>query len=375
MISSPFFPKTDRDALIVLNAIPGLGNKRVLELWKAFGSPVKVWEALSTGVLRSMGLSQPLVLNMETFNAAEFLEREEVSLKACGGRIITLLDEGYPPGLREVPDAPAVLYVQGEFPQGMECSFAIVGSRRPTLYGLQMAEKFSRELSEIGVPIVSGLARGIDAAAHRGCLRSGGKTVGVLGCGLDVVYPRENAALFNEIRKSGCIISEFPFGTPPLAYNFPRRNRIVSGLSLGVLVVEAQLKSGALITADFALEQGREVFALPGRADSPLSQGPHAIIKQGAKMVLSVEDILEELPIRQREIRQGPREGSGDSKGVAPEEKELLGIIKEGPVSLEALQGRTGRDLTGLIALLLSLQIKRVVREMPGKIYEFVRGR
>ena len=375
MKSSLFFPKTDRDALLILNAISGLGNRRTLQLIQHFGSPQSIFEAIGSGALRNLGFPEQLILNIESFDIESFLKTEEKSLVEHGVQVMTILDEDYPPRLKEIADAPIVLYVQGKIPQQLECALAIVGSRNPTIYGLQMAEKFARELSELGVPIISGLARGIDAAAHRGCLRASGETVGVLGCGLDIVYPRENKPLFDSIREKGCIVSEFPFGTPPLAYNFPRRNRIVSGLSLGVLVVEANLKSGALITADFALEQGHEVFALPGRIDSPLSQGPHAIIRQGAKLVISVDDILEELPVKIVKPEGRPPETFSEPAALDNEEKELFDIIKEGQSSLESLQVKTGASSSGLMAPLLKLQLKKIVRELPGKIYELVRGR
>ncbi|MBF0122312.1 MAG: DNA-protecting protein DprA [Candidatus Omnitrophica bacterium] len=375
MKSSLFCPKTNRDALLILNAISGLGNRRTLALIQHFGSPQSIFESLGNGSLRSVGLPEQLIINMETFDAETFLKSEEDCLLEHDARLMTILDDDYPSRLKEIADAPIVLYIQGKIPERLDCAIAIVGSRNATIYGLQMAEQFARELSELGVPIISGLARGIDAAAHRGCLRASGQTVGVLGCGLDIVYPRENKFLFDAIREKGCIISEFPFGTPPVSYNFPRRNRIVSGLSLGVLVVEANLKSGALITADFALEQGREVFALPGRVDSPLSQGPHAIIRQGAKLVLSVDDILEELPVKVMRPESAGSSLSCESPDLDNEEKELFDIIKEGKSSLESLQVKTGSSSSGLMAPLLALQLKKIVRELPGKIYELVSGR
>lgn len=284
---------------------------------------------------------------------------------------MTFLDEGYPESLKHIDDAPIVLYVVGNLPQDSECLVAIVGSRNATLYGLGMAERFAGELAEMGVVIISGLARGIDAAAHRGCLKSGGRTVAVLGCGLDVIYPVENRKLYEEIRQKGVIISEFPFGTDPLPFNFPRRNRIVSGLSAAVLVVEANIKSGALITAEFAVEQGKDVFAIPGRVDSPQSGGPHHLIRQGAKLVISVGDILEELAVEpivssNPEVPGQPRP-LGD---LGIQEARMMEILREGEFSMDELETRTGLSVPLLIPTLLSLQIRRLVREKPGKIYE-----
>lgn len=374
MKSSLFSPREGRDALRVLNAVAGLGNRSALKLIQHCGSPQKVFESVADGSLRRLGAAEQILGNIEAFDGEGFLKTEERMLREHGARVVTILDEGYPAHLKEIPDAPIVLYLQGKLPGRIENSVAIVGARDATLYGLQMAERFARELAEAGVPVVSGLARGIDAAAHRGALRSSGETVGVLGCGLDIVYPKENRALFGNIREKGCIISEFPFGTPPLAWNFPRRNRIVSGLSCGVLVVEANVKSGALITVEFALEQGRDVFAIPGRVDSPMSQGPHAIIRQGARLVVSADDILQELPegcVRSPAV-QGP--ACPADTGLKADEKDLLNIIREGSVSLDFLGVKTGKNPSGLMAPLLSLQLKKIIRELPGKIYELVKG-
>jgi DNA processing protein len=288
--------------------------------------------------------------------------------------VVTFLDADYPQTLRSIPDAPIVLYVCGAFPAEDDVVIAIVGARGATLYGLETAERLSRELTEMGVVIVSGLARGIDAAAHRGCLKASGRTVGVLGCGLDVVYPRENQDLFRLMMDKGCVISEFPLGTQPHPYNFPRRNRIVSGLSSGVVVVEAGQKSGALITAEFALEQGKDVFAVPGRVDNRMSEGPHALIRQGAKLVLSVEDILEEFPIRRQkeESASAPDGISEDSRDNALgfEEKRLLAFIAQSPRTLEELTTLTGLSTVSLMGPLLSLQLSRRITERPGKIYQ-----
>jgi DNA processing protein len=238
---------------------------------------------------------------------------------------------------------------------------------------LGTAERFASELAESGLPIISGLARGIDAAAHQGCLKAGGKTVAVLGSGLDVIYPQENRKLFETIRQKGTIVSEFPFGTEPFPYNFPRRNRIVSGLAAGVLVVEANIKSGALITAEFAVEQGKDVFAVPGRIDSPQSGGPHNLIRQGAKLVLSVGDILEELPCLPVPAgAEAVAKRSGPLLELGVQEARLMEILREGGLSLDELETSTKLSVSMLMPTLLSLQIRRLVREKPGKIYEVI---
>ena len=208
---------------------------------------------------------------------------------------MTFLAEDYPKVLLEIPDPPPYLYVKGEL-RGSETAVAVVGSRRASTYGMLTTTRLATELAAHGVTVVSGMARGVDTAAHRGALSGGGRTIGVLGCGIDVVYPPENRKLFEEMAEKGALVSEFPLGTLPLAENFPRRNRIISGMSRGVLVVEAMENSGSLITAQFALDQGREVFAIPGNINTSSSRGANRLIKQGAKLVESVDDILEELP-------------------------------------------------------------------------------
>ncbi len=372
MTSSTFSPNSERDALLILNAVSGFSNRRIVELIRHCGSARKIFELPTEELSLLGGVSGQAALNLRHFSAEEFLKKEEAAILAEGARVVTFLDDDYPLSLRDIPDPPVVLYLSGAWPEGLASSVAVVGSRHPTLYGMETAERFARDLSEMNLVIVSGMARGIDAAAHRGCLRIGGKTVAVLGSGLDIVYPRENQGLFEKIKETGTVVSEFPLGTEPLPYNFPRRNRIVSGLSLGVLVVEANIKSGALITAEFALEQGKEVFAVPGRADSPLSGGPHALIRQGAKLVLSAGDILDELPIESlpKAAEHGHRAPVCGLDALSEEESRLMEILTEESRSLDELEARTGLSVPLLMPTLLSLQMRRMLRERPGKVYE-----
>jgi len=287
---------------------------------------------------------------------------------------IALADERYPAWLRAIPDPPAVLYCDGQIELQDRQAVAIVGTRQATPYGLRITETLARELSQVGFTIVSGLARGIDAAAHRAALAAGGRTLAVLGCGLDVAYPSEHASLQAEITGSGAVLSEFAPGTPPRPSHFPQRNRIISGLSLGVVVVEADEHSGSLITARLALEQGREVFAVPGPIDAPLSRGPHGLIKQGAKLVETVDDIVEELlPQIER-----PRRASKSSEKVlavpglpdfSSEEQTVLALMSREPLHLDELTERS--HLTSAVAagILLGLELKGVVRQLPGQRY------
>jgi DNA processing protein len=371
MTSSTFSPKSEREALLILNAVPGIGNRRTVDLIQHLGSARKIFELSSEELANLCGLPEPVFLNLLHFPADEFIKKEEELFRLHDVQVLTYLDKEYPGSLRHIVDAPIVLYFTGAFPENLECSLAIVGSRNASLYGLETAERFARDLAELGVPIISGLARGIDAAAHRGCLKAGGKTVAVLGCGMDVIYPQENRKLFEEIREKGAIVSEFPFGTEPFPYNFPRRNRIVSGLAAGVIVVEANIKSGALITAEFAVEQGKEVFAVPGRIDSPQSGGPHNLIRQGAKLVLSVGDVLEELSFQPVPVAgQAATKRSEPLLELGVQEARLIEILREGERSLDELEMSTGLSISMLLPTLLSLQIRRMVREKPGKVYE-----
>lgn len=285
------------------------------------------------------------------------------------GKTIQLLrtkEVGYPFLLKEIAAVPPELYVKGEIPT-LPC-LAVVGSRQASPYGLRIAERLARELSETGFCIVSGLARGIDTAAHQGALAGKGKTVAVLGSGLQEIYPPENRTLADAIvEKGGAVISEFSLNAPPLPENFPRRNRIISGLSLGVLVVEADEKSGALITANFALEQGREVFACPGPMDSALSRGCHRLIQQGAKLVSGVEDIFEELkiPLAHR-LSQEPTLPDLD-----PREASVYHHLSDEPLSVDLVAQRSQLPVQEALSTLLQLEMKQLIRAYPGK--RFVR--
>jgi DNA processing protein len=307
-----------------------------------------------------------LLANLFSFSIEKFLADEAALMTRHEVRRVTWADDPYPSLLREIPDAPVAFYVAGELPLAGEDAIAIVGSRTPSLYGVETAGKLAMDLAEKGITVVSGLARGIDTAAHQGALRAKGRTVAVLGCGIDVVYPAENKDLYAAVRRSGCIISEFPFGTVPDRFNFPRRNRIVSGLSRGVVVVEANVRSGALITARLAGEQGRDVFAVPGRVDNKMSAGPHALLKQGAKVVMSVEDILEEL--------NGESSAVSKDEPLTEEETRLLALIRESDSTLAMLEENTGIEGYVLMGPLLSLEIKGLIRERPGKVFEMAAG-
>lgn len=375
---------SDAEALLVLNAIPGFGNARIRKLIEFYGSSSRVLSLSSHQFRSDRTLPDDLIRPFERFPRDEFLRQECRLMREHGVSVCVLSDESYPSMLRCIPDAPVVLYIQGRIPLEMPM-VAIVGSRRASVYGCQVAEMFAARLAELGIVVVSGLARGIDTAAHQGCLRVRGSTVAVLGCGLNHVYPKDNARLMKSILSSGAVISEFPMDMPPLAFNFPRRNRIVSGLSLGVVVVEAARKSGALITADFALEQGKDVFAVPGPIGSPFSQGTHELIKNGAKLITGVEDVLDELKISLKEFVAKPVDEVSSliyKEEVRPADSAPLPISDEEAVIVKCLGSGFEHvdriaEITGLAAsqanmLLLQLEIKGLVQQKPGKFFKCV---
>ena len=292
------------------------------------------------------------------------------------------MDSTYPPNLKNIYDAPPVVYLRGEISDADENAVAIVGSRKATPYGLKVAEKLAGELSALGITIVSGMARGIDSAAHKGAISAGGRTIAVLGCGVDIVYPCENRQLMNKIIFNGGVLSEYPPGEPPQKLNFPARNRIISGLSKGVIIVEAGQISGALITADFALEQGREVFAVPGNIDSYYSQGTNKLIKQGAKLVGCIDDILEEINIKIDDIKRAERiqcvikdtlecieKCEGRYNGIDECQKKILQCIAYGHKHIDNVAIETGMDIGTTSFLLTMLEVKGLVKQLPGMIY------
>jgi len=286
---------------------------------------------------------------------------------------LALADAPYPARLRAIHDPPNLLYCDGHLGEGDRQAVAIVGSRQATPYGLRVTEALAGELSALGFTIVSGFARGIDAAAHRAALAVGGRTIAVLGCGLDVDYPPGHASLHAEIAGSGAVLTEFAPGTPPRATNFPRRNRIISGLALGVVVVEAAEDSGSLITARLALEQGREVFAVPGPIDVPTSRGPHGLLKQGAKLVETVDDIVEELlPQLDRPLqtlKTEPIAALPEHVALSPSERTVLDVMSREPLHLDDLTERSRLTTPAVAAILLGLELKALVKQLPGQRY------
>lgn len=367
---------------IALNMTPGVGPRAAARLLERFGSAEGVFGALRSELerlrLRPEAV-ESIALRDRMGEAALELER----VRALAGADVLALDDGaYPALLREIPDPPVTLYVRGRWRECLEAAcVGVVGSRRCSTYGQNVASQLARELAGRGVTVVSGLARGVDAAAHRGALEAGGRTVAVLGTGIDEVYPRDHRRLAEEIlEKGGALVTQFPLGTPPVAENFPYRNRIISGLSYGVIVVEASENSGSLITARLALEQGREVFAVPGNITSRNSFGTNYLIKgAGAKLIQTWQDVVSEFPpdvasaILPPEVKEKggpsharPREPAGLS---GPERAVLKLISTDAPAHIDALAEQSGLPVHELAALLLALEMRELVRQLPGRCY------
>jgi DNA processing protein len=346
----------------------GVGLETARRLLAAFGLPGNIFCADSSALQNvvperiARALTAPCSAQTQALidNTLTWLEQP-------ANHVLTLADPDYPQTLLEIADPPLMLHIKGRLDLLSGNALAVVGSRNATAQGSLNAEKFSEALSQSGWTIVSGMALGIDAAAHRGGLRGAGATIAVIGTGPDIVYPARNRALAHQIAEQGCIISEYPLGMPALQANFPRRNRIISGLARAVLVVEAAAQSGSLITARMAAEQGRDVFAIPGSIHAPLSKGCHQLIKQGAKLVESAQDILEELG--QFEPGTGAA-GAAPQAAANPETAQLLKIIGHDPVTADQLGLRCGLQPAALAALLLELELQGAIEALPGGTYQ-----
>jgi DNA processing protein len=354
---------------IALNAVPGMTPASFWKAIRRLTEPGRIFSLPETE-LRSLGFSRELARRIQEGDPEKRAEQEQEKVLQRGGEILVLGDSKYPPLLTTIPDPPPALYVLGEIRQEDRIALAIVGSRSATTKGRLNAEKMASKLAGMGMTIVSGLAMGVDTWAHQGALKVDGRTLAVLGCGLDYPYPRFNRELKKKIIEKGALISEFPMGTPPVPFNFPRRNRIISGLSLGTLVVEATKRSGSLITAELALEQGREVFAIPGNIGSSQSEGCNVLIQKGAKLVQGVADILEEFPQEVRAYLSVAKKESNREKGVKNrEERTLLGLIQEEPVHIDVLTEETSFSSAMISSLLMKMEIKGLVRQLPGKFF------
>ncbi|MFH1201862.1 MAG: DNA-processing protein DprA [Candidatus Omnitrophota bacterium] len=368
---------THQEILIGLNMVVDLGNIKLKRLVETFGSPEEILKSSKGELKRVEGISDGICDAITKIKENRELEKELGLIKKHKVDIITIVDSGYPQNLKEIYDPPTVLYVKGGFKKQDSQAVGIVGSRRASFYGLSVAEKLAGDLAGLGITIASGMARGIDSSAHRGALKAGGRTIAVLGSGLLRIYPPENKPLFNQIQDNGAVISEFPLETEPFAKNFPRRNRIISGLSLGVVVVEAARNSGAMITADCALEQGRDVFAVPGKVDSNTSWGTNKLIKQGAKLVEDAQDILEELKgelkLKLKEAKQEKSTKEKETPGSAPslstEESAIFDLLSSKPSYIDEIIDGAGIEAGKVMSVLIKLEIRHLIKQLPGKMF------
>jgi DNA processing protein len=363
-----------------LHMAPGVGARTFRRLIEVFGSPEAVFRAGESELSRIPRLPKGTADALARFNWGGLVEKEIADAGKAGIRLIKLNDADYPPRLKEIYDPPPVMWMAGEIVPEDRAAVAIVGSRGATEWGRRTAGKISADLAALGVTVVSGNALGVDAAAHRAALEAGGRTIGVLGCGLDVLYPRPNRDLVERVPRQGAILSEFPLGTEPKPGHFPQRNRIISGLSAAVLVVEAGEKSGALITARMALEQNREVLAVPGRAGSIKSRGTNALLRQGAALVETAQDVLEAVG-RQLEVA-APAPGTKPGRNEATrtktvpakpvltgDEGAVFDILGEEPLHVDDLGRRAGLTPVGLAPILLNMELAGLVRQWPGNRY------
>ncbi len=329
------------------------------ELLAKFDEPEKILAQTKTSL---EGFSTALARSVQGFNDWDWVDTELRLIKEHGARVLTFSDPEYPEPLKQIDDPPCILYAKGAtYDSKNITSVAVVGTRHPTHYGLRMAESISRDLAGMGIAVVSGMARGCDTAAHKGALSANGFTVAVLGTGVDIAYPRENTRLYEDIAKKGLVLSEFPISTPPAPYNFPRRNRIISGLSRATLVVEAPLKSGALMTAQLALDYNRDVFAVPGQASSLKSSGTNKLIKDGALLVENAQDVMNALSL-QYSTAVNPVEPE-----FKDDEKLLWRTLKNEPLHIDSIIEKTGLTAGRTSAILLEMELKGFVEQYPGK--------
>lgn len=356
---------THLEACVALNMIPQMGPVRLRRLLDTFGSAEKILLARTDQLSAVNGITRPLAENITRWQDHADPTAELKKAADLGAHVITAQDDEYPPVLREIHDPPIVLYVRGEITERDRHAVAVVGSRKASHYATESAKKISFQMAYAGLTVVSGLARGIDTAAHQGALAAKGRTLAVIGSGLGELYPPENAQLADRIASSGAVLSEFPIETKPDRQTFPIRNRIVTGCSFGVLVVEAGANSGALISANMAAEQGRTLYAVPGRIDSPAALGSNRLLQQGAKLVITVDDILDDLPMIFKEQPELPA-----AKPVAeltPDQQKILDALGSDETALDSVITTSGLTAAAVSSTLLGLEIRRLVKQLPGK--------
>jgi DNA processing protein len=361
-----------REALVALNLIEGVGPVRVRQLLEHFGDAPAILRASRSQLLQVRGIGEDTAEAIARWEQNTDLGAELKRIGDFGCHVVTQADPEYPESLRQIYDPPVVLYIKGELSPKDKNAIAMVGSRMTTHYGIETARKLAYQLAYLGVTVVSGGARGIDTASHQGALSGKGRTIAVLGTGINLITPPENVKLFEQIAANGALVTQFPFNRPADKQSFPIRNRIVAGMTLGTVVVEANLTSGALITANFATEYGRQVFAVPGRIDSPRSKGCHDLIKKGAKLCEGVEDILSEFEYLFPPSNRPP---SASQTGVLPalelseHEQKVYAQLSHEEIGIDEVIRKSGLPSSNVSVALLSLEMKRLVRQLPGKLF------
>jgi len=360
------------EALVALNMIENIGPVRVRQLVEHFGDAPAILSASRQQLLQVKGIGEEIAETIANWEEAIDLGAELKRIHEFGCSIITQADQEYPELLRQIYDPPIVLYVKGELLAKDKNSVAMVGSRMTTHYGIEVARKLAYQLAYLGVTVVSGGARGIDSAAHQGSLSGKGRTIAVLGTGINLVFPSENVQLYERIASNGALVTQFPFNRPGDKQSFPIRNRIVAGMTLGTVVVEANLTSGALITANFANEYGRQVFAVPGRIDSPRSKGCHDLIKKGAKLCEGAEDILSEFEYlfpRSNKPPSAAETGFLPALELSENEQKVFDALDHEETGIDDVIRKSGLPSSAVSVALLSLEMKRVIRQLPGKVF------
>jgi len=358
----------NHSALLKLLSVQGVGSFRVRQLIGHFHDPETVLSASIQELCQVAGVEKITAESIRKGSDPSYVDDQFESAEKLGVKLLSFWDEDFPDYLKQIHDAPVLLFYKGRIEFIKQGGIAIVGTRNATQAGRRTTETFAREMVHHGVPVISGMARGIDTAAHKGVLSSGGTTIAVLGSGLDIIYPHENRQLFESISESGLVVTEFPMHTEPINSNFPKRNRIISGLSDGVVVVEAGLKSGALITAYLALEQGKEVFAVPGNIYNSQSKGCHHLLKQGAKLVENSREILEEFK------QWIPSDHDSATNQVQPDslteiEKKVWNILSNEPVHIDILVKRANTTTAEALSVLLGLELKGFVKQLSGMMF------
>lgn len=350
---------------LTLKSVPGIGNVLCMRLIRRFGSPENVLKA-SEDQLQQV-VAPKLAATIARYTPPDWIGREIEQVARKGYRIITIEDGNYPELLRHIPDPPPVLYLFGRI-DDIPCPIAVVGSRNATTYGRNATHRLCTQLAQRGATVVSGMARGIDTAAHQGALAGGGRTIAVLGSGLDRPYPPENLKLFHQIAENGCVVTEFPLTAEPEPHHFPLRNRIISGMTMGTVVAEAARKSGSLITARQALEQNREVFAVPGSIHAATAKGTHDLIKQGAKLVENADDILEEIA-PQLPPHESPSPETRPQVALSDQEATVFAVMEAYPQHIDTLAQRLNMEMGRLTSILFQLELKGAILQEPGKYF------